>query len=417
VVPPAQFGRGDDPPGFGDRLRRRAGEVRAAILLEEAGEIEEAARVFEQVGAHAQAAALRLEHARTERNEDARRALLREACARAHGDAPAVRALFRAYAQACLEAARRADAAGRAGHVHQAARALERAGDHEAAGTLYERLGRHDDAARCFQAAGDIERMELAMLADEHRRAPEERARALLADARRHLDAGARLAARRMLDEAALRTFPPDERAQAERILRDLGDRWTRPPRVVLRLDGAPLEVFVHSTADLGRAPGAAVRLSDPSISRRHARVHLDASPPTLTDLDAQAGTFVEGAALPPGGAVPITGPIEVALGLGAPLHLRPWGEAGAAVRVAPPAPHPPVLLVPPDVPVPLGPAGPQVAFSAPNEDGPLVLSAGPGAAFVLAGSGRRVRRLDLLAGDRLRIEAAERVVPLEVQG
>ena len=417
MVPPERFGRGDDPPGFGDRLRRRAGEVRAAILLEEAGEIEAAARVFEQVGAHAQAAALRLEHARTERDEDTRRALLRDACARAHGDAPAVRALFRAYAQACLEAARAADAAGRAGHVHQAARALERAGDHEAAGALYERLGRYDDAARCFQAAGDIERMELAMLAQERRRAPEERARAVLADARRHLAAGARLAARRMLDEAALPAFPADARAQAERIVQDLAERWTRPPRVALSLDGAPLDVFVGPHADLGRSPGAAVRLSDPSVSRRHARIHLDARPPTLADLDTQAGTFVDGAALPPGGTVPITGPVEVALALGAALRLRPWGEAGAAIRIDPPPPHPPVLLVPPDVPVPLGTAGPRVAFSAPDADGPLVLSAGPGTVLILAGSGHRVRRIDLLAGDRLRIEAGDRAVPLEVRG
>ncbi|MBC8066854.1 MAG: hypothetical protein IAG13_00855, partial [Deltaproteobacteria bacterium] len=112
----------DGAPGSGGRgwLRRRATlrpDLRAAMALEEAGELLEAARVFEYAGEHPQAALLRLEIARTLRDRAERIDVLREGCARSPGATPEARLLHLALAESLLaEADIAADASSRRGH-------------------------------------------------------------------------------------------------------------------------------------------------------------------------------------------------------------------------------------------------------------------------------------------------------------
>ena len=45
----------------------------------------------------------------------------------------------------------------------------------------------------------------------------------------------------------------------------------------------------------LGRAPDAAVWIDETSVSRHHARIHVDVMTATLEDLNSKNGTFVRG--------------------------------------------------------------------------------------------------------------------------
>lgn len=398
------FGDGDDPTSLGGRLRRRAGEVRAALLLEEAGEIEEAARVFEQVGAHGQAAALRLEHARTQRDLDGRLAVLREACARARGDGPQVRDLFRAYGEACLEAARTAPPQGRADHVLEAARALERGGEPEAAGSLFERIGRHADAARCFEAAGDIERMELALLAADRRKARRERARRTLDRVRSLWAAGARTDARRLLDGIDPSTLTTEARGQVSRIMEAYAQHGTRAPLLRLAWNGTPFDLVVARGTLVGRGTAAHVRIPDPSVSREHARIVWTAKAPALVDLGTRTGTFVDGRPAAPGVEVPVGAGAELAFGLAPPVTVVFADPPAGVLRLEGPGLPRPVLLAMPGAVVPLAEGAGRVVFR-PHVDGPVRIEAADDETNLrLHGRGPAVRAVDLLLGDRIEV-------------
>jgi len=62
--------------------------------------------------------------------------------------------------------------------------------------------------------------------------------------------------------------------------------------RVVWRDGAATLGDGDHI---VGRQPGASVLLDSPSVSRRHARVHVDGGRATYEDLDSKNGSFAAG--------------------------------------------------------------------------------------------------------------------------
>ena len=139
-------------------------EVRAALALEEAGELEEAARVFEHAGEHAQAALLRIEHARTLRDPADRLDVLREGCARNPGTTPQGRTLHLALAEALLDDPHaETDASRVRASQLEAARALEEAGEYARAGEQYETLGLLRKAATAYERGGEIGRLELVL--------------------------------------------------------------------------------------------------------------------------------------------------------------------------------------------------------------------------------------------------------------
>ncbi|MFO0634956.1 MAG: hypothetical protein U0168_19100 [Nannocystaceae bacterium] len=146
-------------PGTAGRgwLRRRATlrpDLRAAIALEEAGELLEAARVFEYAGEHGQAALLRLECARTLRDRGERIDVLREGCARNPAGTPEARLLHLALAEALLaEVELESDPATARAHPLAAARALDDADEGARAGEIYEELGLLVRAAAATSAA------------------------------------------------------------------------------------------------------------------------------------------------------------------------------------------------------------------------------------------------------------------------
>ncbi len=123
------------------------------------------------------------------------------------------------------------------------------------------------------------------------------------------------------------------------------------------------------STATIGRGPVMDIVLTDPRVSRRHARVRVDGVRLMVEDLASTGGTAVNGVA--------IEEPTAIALGdrltLGDTELTVVWTPTAAA---APPAPRPPPEPARPPAAAPATPAGPApVPEPAPGPAGERALS------------------------------------------
>lgn len=324
---------GSGPRGLSRRATLRP-EIRAAIALEEAGELQEAARVFEYAGEHAQAAALRLEHARTLRDPRERLDGLREGCARNTGDTAEGRTLHLALAEGLLEeAATVEDVASRRSLELEAARALEEADEGGRAGELYESLGLLRRAARAYERSGEITRLELVLELLERQEQVTAALRSLERDVDHAIAQGRRRYAHELLIEhvrgdAKLpgRTIPP---ASLVSRLQLLESRLLMRDRVELRW-GADRVTAVRGAPRfrIGRAPDAELSLPGARLSRHHAELSVDGrgERPRLQvmDLGSKVGSFWCGEPLSPGEPVVITEPGELALGTMAPIEIHP---------------------------------------------------------------------------------------------
>lgn len=354
---PAQLAPRDDdqaPPGGGSRgLPRRATlrpEIRAALALEEAGELQEAARVFEYAGEHAQAAVLRLEHARTLRDPGDRLDVLREGCARNPGSTPEGRTLHLALAEALLaESDSTKDSGRRRALELEAAASLEEADEGGRAGELYESLGLLQRAATAYEKAGEVARLELVLEVLERH----EQAVAARRETERQVDeaiaTGQRRYAYELLAEHVYGGTRPglvkatpgtSQLALAGRLdrrpppglvsrLQLLESKLLRRDRVDLRWnDGRVLAVRGAPRFRIGRAPEAELSLPGARLSRMHVELSLDTSGDATrlvaTDLGSKVGSFWEGEPLIPGEPVPLEEPGELGLGLAATVEVHP---------------------------------------------------------------------------------------------
>ena len=372
---------GDDEDPGRIRLSRRAAlrpEVRAAMALEEAGELEEAARVFEHAGEHAQAAMLRIEHARTLRDPSDRLDVLREGCARNPGSTPEGRTLHLALADALIdENTLEQDAARSRALDLEAARALEEAREYARAGERYETLGLLRRAAAAYERGGEIGRLELVLEVLERIDDARARERDILRQVDDAVAAGKRRYAQTLLGEhvgAATTTLPvlASAPAQAARPV---------PPGLISRAQQLETKLITRERVDLawgsgrvtavrmgphltiGRSPAADLTLPGARLSRAHVRLQVDGSGerPTLRamDLGSRVGTFWDGEALMPGDAALIDQPGELGLGMAAALDLVPVVGRSQAVRgclVRPTGTQPWMLFLPDGGPLWLAP-------------------------------------------------------------
>lgn len=310
------------------------------MALEAAGELEEAARMFELVGEQAQAAALRLEHVATLRDVEKRLASLREGCARATGETEQGRMLHRTLARTLLVAAEAVpEGARRRGLLLEAADALEEAEEGLEAGELYEQLGLLQRAARAYERAGEIGRLEVTLATLEHLREAEDSVRALERDIDGALREGRRSLAHALMAEHAQRAGR-DVRGSLDlsRRLQELELALPRRRRLVLRVlaSGRPavrLPILGSPTLVIGRDPSNDVPLAGASMSREHVRIEIlsTGDAPTLAarDLGSRSGTFLDGEALVAGEATPITHASTLALGLASEIRVVPWQAEG----------------------------------------------------------------------------------------
>jgi tetratricopeptide (TPR) repeat protein len=316
-------------------LSRRASlrpEIRAALALEEAGELQEAARVLEYSGEHAQAASLRIEHARTVADAGERVDVLREGCARNPGDTAEGRALHHALAEALLDQAlREVDLSRRRSLELEAARGLEEADEGGAAGELYERLGLLDRAARAFERAGEIVKLELVLEVLERREQAEAEVAQLEAEVDRALQDGRRRQAHVLLLEhvASRERMGRAGRPGPAQRLAVLEAARPRTFELALGWNGRVTRVSGRPRFILGRSPDAQLALPGARLSRHHVELALDVSDPAgprlrATDLGSKLGSFWDGEPLEPGEPMPLATRGELGLGGTAAVEVVP---------------------------------------------------------------------------------------------
>lgn len=359
-------------PPLSRRVSLRRPELRAALALEEAGELQEAARVLEHTGEHAQASLLRMEHARTVPDTNERIDVLREGCARNPGDTAEGRALHHALGEALLEhAAEEPDPSRRRSLELEAARGFEEADEGGAAGEIYERLGLLDRAARAYERAGEIVKLELVLEVLERREQAEAEVTRLETEVDRAIEDGRRRHAHVLLLEhvASRERLGRSSRPGPARRLAALEAARPRPLRIELRWNGHVTTVSAHPRFVVGRAPDAQLTLPGARLSRHHLELSIDASDPSgprlmATDLGSKVGSFWDGDPLEPGEPVPLHGPGELGLGVSASVDVVPLrgheGEpCGALLRAGHREgwhlflPHGGPLVLAPDVRVP----------------------------------------------------------------
>lgn len=414
----------DDPTALPPprALPRRASlrpEIRAALALEEAGELQEAARVFEYSGEHAQAALLRMEHARTVSDPGERLDVLREGCARNPGDTAEGRALHQALAEALLQqASHEPDPSRRRSLELEAARGLEEADQGGAAGELYESLGLLDRAARAFERAGEIAKLELVLEVLERREQAEAEATRLESEVDRAIAEGGRRQAQVLLAEhmASRERLGRTGRPGLARRLGELQGARPRTDRIELGWnDGHITRICGRSRFVLGRSPDAELTLPGARLSRHHVELSLDASDPAgprlmALDLGSRVGTFWDGDPLEPGEPLPLTERGELGLGMSATVEVVPLlghGQEpfGALLRAGTQeAWH---LFIPQGGPLVLAP-GIRVPARILFDRGWVVLDLASG---IEAELGRQVlpagSAVELLVGDRVRLLGA----------
>lgn len=322
-------------------LRRRATlrpDLRAAMALEEAGELLEAARVFEYAGEYAQAAALRVEIARTLPDRAQRIDVLREGAARIPGDSPEAQYLHAALAELLLaEADVTADPASRRTARLEAARALEEADQGGLAGEIYEELGLLSRAAAAYERGGDVTRLELVLAVLEHKEQHDAQLRAIESMIDDALGAGHRAQAHALLLEQARAsaggTLPP---AHFAARLDMLERRLLRGHVLELRWgDDGHTRICGNPRFRIGRAPDAELMVPAANLSRHHVELRLDASGEhtrlAVFDLGSKIGTFVDGECVEAGVPFTLEGAIELGLGGHAAIGVVPVRGAGGS--------------------------------------------------------------------------------------
>ncbi len=418
----------------GQRQRTR---LRAALALEDAGELTEAARMFEQVGEHAQAAALRLEHARTLRDEEQRLAVLREGAARNPGVSEQGRALHRSLARALLvHAESLPDGARRRGLLVEAAQALQEADE---AGELYERLGLLDRAARSYEEAGAITQLELVLHIIERREQAAESLRQIERDIDTALREGQRRLAHALLAEHAHERRGPvvgvegaRPRLGLVRRLAELERNLPRPRQLSLR-HGAPgvearsIRLRFGERFRIGRSPEVELPMPGAAISREHVVLSVHTSDDgdlglMATDQGSRAGSFWDGEPLEPGEPLELQGPGELGLGFATPLHIEPRfdAEGHAVVLLGAPAGRDPLapewtVFMPLGGPLWVDP-GRRIPAQLHFEPPCMVLDADPGVQVRLFGAALgHGARVGLLVHDRPQLGAGPELATLEV--
>lgn len=429
----------DEPPeGSEDQSKalvpspRGRARLRAAFALEEAGELQEAARLFEYVGEHAQAAALRLEHAHTLRDENQRLAVLREGAARNPGDTDQGMALHRSLARALLSHVESMDdGARRRGLLVEAAHALEESGNGAEAGGIYEALGMLSRAATAYQQAGEVTRLELVLEVIERREQAEEALRRLERDVEENWLEGKRRLARTLIDEHVrdAERLGMSPQLPLVRRLSDLERALPRRARLHLKVRAGDREpwvvhVMLGERLRLGRAPDAEVRVSGSALSREHVVFEPDATAdgqPRICAIDqgTPAGTFWSGEALEPGDPFPLVERGELGLGFATALDVMPVPGGGGHLGALVGGPERDwVLFLPRGGPLLADPST-IVPVGLEARDGFLTLTASTRASTWLddraLGRGATV---ELLVNDRLRIESGgATAIHLEVIG
>jgi hypothetical protein len=330
-------------------MARQQSEASAAAL-EHAGRLQAAARLFEYVGEHEQAAALRLEHAATLGQPRERIAILREGASRIGGSSEPGRELHLALARALCDTARILDPGPeRRALILEAAQSFETSEHGTEAGRIYEELNMLSRAERAFRDAGALEDYERVLAVVEAKQQARAEIRGLRETIDEALAEGRRRQARRLLrdyiaDQHA-RGAPPE--AYLARELGELEQRNTRNQRLEFSCHGPDshhrVRIISGPRVRIGRAPECELVVEGAAVSRRHLDLILGTHPERTDalsilaiDHESKAGSFFDSGVLAASVPLPLDYEAELAVGIAqtwtwhpsSPSH-SPWGLLG----------------------------------------------------------------------------------------
>jgi hypothetical protein len=300
---------------------------RAEALAEKAeveGRFEDAARLYVESGARAEAFRVLMRAAESARHLVDRRAYLTRAYAVARTDelrAQARRALGvltlteAEIAPACNDEER--------ARLAEAAQDLEASGAFREAARAYKLLGDREAMERVLMLAGDIEGYEREAGADEAAERHRLRRRNAIESFETLWTSGDRVGALAAL-EAWVRGHGED--AEAALLLDERRARLVSAGRFEARLEGAAYVVVGRFPVSLGREADVVVRGA--SVSREHCVIEREDGQLSIRDNGSRNGTQVQG--LPLAGRVPLA--TGQTIGLGADLSLRVEETPGAIV-------------------------------------------------------------------------------------
>jgi FHA domain len=301
------------------RQRFRRGPLERARQVEALGRLESATALYLQAGARDEAARLLTLRADAAREPAERLALLGRARECASGDARIELAVRRA--RLALDLAEQRTRQLLPSELGALGAELEQLDQPELAARAFALAGDVDAEARSLISAGDVERLE-AVLDAEQQRQEDKRDRAALLERLGDLDR-----AGRRREALALTRDAPNE-VQVEEafaaLRRSIELKCCRRDPVRLELDGRRLEVAFGDTLRIGRSDVNLV-VASPAVSRAHLEVRRGANGPEAVDLGSHNGTWLSGARL--GAPLEITPGLELSLGGEVRVVFEPWRD------------------------------------------------------------------------------------------
>jgi hypothetical protein len=202
--------------------------------------------------------------------------------------------------------------------VLEAARDLEAIGEPARAAAAYHLVGDAEGEARALAAAGEIDKLEDLLSAEEARERERRRATDLGAEIDLQLASGRRREALEIAERLAKER--EGDLAARDRAASIRARRVTGPiARVVLR--GRPLSIVLGDEVVLGRTEGTLLAASH-AVSRRHLRIGRTDGKVVAQDLETRNGTQLRGMNVV--GALEVGDGLELKLGREVALRLRP---------------------------------------------------------------------------------------------
>lgn len=299
--------------------RLLSADYREAVAAEAAGDLERAATAFLRAGDAQRVVELRrrLADAADDPGERIRHLRAARSVADDGVDRASRLALERALGTALA-------AVGEPGALAEAVTRFEAAGDTLGAAETLLALGREDEARATLARGRHFERLEALDRETARREAEDAAEDDVVRRARAATRAGDRAGALSILGSAG----------GAAAVLRREIEGARPEGRLALAAAGTGAAVTVVGALPvvLGRAPESALPLSDPGISRHHARLDRDGDGFRLADLGSRNGTWIDGLPVGDGFALPPRGRFE--MGERCRVTFRAVGEAALCLEI-----------------------------------------------------------------------------------
>lgn len=311
-----------------DRLFGKGRKAAAARAAELRGDLVTAVELFGEAGQPEEAARIMVVRAEAEPDARARLQHLSLAAKLApEGSETNTRArLLRAELKLALAGDATVSALARH-EVCEAARELEAIGEPLKAAEAFARAGDKEGEARALQAAGDVERLEFLLMAEQQKerisRSRDERSK----DVDLLVGCGKRREALAALDElvkASPEDAPLRERANGLRA------RRVTAPNVTIEAAGERWNIVLGDEITVGRE--AAIKVGSNAVSRQHLRIVREGDDVIVRDLGTRNGTQLRGVNL--AGALPIRDGLELKLGREVTFRAAPSNKLAGAIEI-----------------------------------------------------------------------------------